>query len=225
MGDGNRTRNNRSHSPVLCQLSYSHRNPMIITILAESSTEHSIEIIGHSSAISVAFLCELGDGQRPPAAQAVPPLARCAARLKARPGTNRVSHVSRRRRAPSTSLRAGYGASHVYFSEGSEVVPFQIGYTDTGTTVKSCEVVAMQGGNAKRKDRQTRLKALACVAYARPTPTYSNPRARSRVESSRFLVSTIRGFLTRCLMRSKSSARNSGQPVPTTSASEPSAAA
>ena len=25
VGDGNRTRNVRSHSPVLCQLSYSHR--------------------------------------------------------------------------------------------------------------------------------------------------------------------------------------------------------
>jgi hypothetical protein len=25
VGDGNRTRNRRSHSPVLCQLSYSHR--------------------------------------------------------------------------------------------------------------------------------------------------------------------------------------------------------
>ncbi len=25
MGNGNRTRNRRSHSPVLCQLSYSHR--------------------------------------------------------------------------------------------------------------------------------------------------------------------------------------------------------
>ncbi len=61
--------------------------------------------------------------------------------------------------------------------------------------------------------------------YPRPTPTYSNPSARSRVESSRFLVSTIIGFLSKCLMRSKSSARNSGQPVPTTRASEPSAAA
>ncbi len=61
--------------------------------------------------------------------------------------------------------------------------------------------------------------------YRRPTPTYSNPRARKRPESSRFFVSTITGVLSRCLMRSKSSARNSGQPVPTTSASEPSAAA
>jgi len=61
--------------------------------------------------------------------------------------------------------------------------------------------------------------------YTRPMPTYSNPRARRRVESSRFFVSTITGFFSRCLMRSKSSARNSGHPVPTTSASEPSAAA
>src|SRR5580698_6757936 len=62
-------------------------------------------------------------------------------------------------------------------------------------------------------------------AYPRPMPTYSNPRARRRVESSRFLVSTMTGFLSRCLMRSKSRARNSGHTVPTTSASEPSAAA
>jgi hypothetical protein len=61
--------------------------------------------------------------------------------------------------------------------------------------------------------------------YPRPTPTYSNPIARRRTESSRFLVSTMMGFFSRCLMRSKSSARNSGQPVPTTSASTPSAAA
>jgi hypothetical protein len=63
------------------------------------------------------------------------------------------------------------------------------------------------------------------IIYPRPTPTYSKPRARRRVESSRFLVSTMTGFFRRCLMRSKSSARNSGHPVPTTSASEPSAAA
>ena len=30
VGNGNRTRNRRSHSPVLCQLSYSHRNSAII---------------------------------------------------------------------------------------------------------------------------------------------------------------------------------------------------
>jgi hypothetical protein len=64
-----------------------------------------------------------------------------------------------------------------------------------------------------------------CTDYPRPTPTYSNPMARSRTESSRFLVSTMMGFLSRCLILSKSSARNSGQPVPTTSASMPSAAA
>jgi hypothetical protein len=28
VGDGNRTHNVRSHSPVLCQLSYSHRGPL-----------------------------------------------------------------------------------------------------------------------------------------------------------------------------------------------------
>lgn len=63
------------------------------------------------------------------------------------------------------------------------------------------------------------------AVHPRPTPTYSNPMARSRAESSRFLVSTMMGFLSRCLIRSKSSARNSGQPVPTTRASMPSAAA
>src|SRR5437588_4473161 len=30
VGNGNRTRNRRSHSPVLCQLSYSHRRNLII---------------------------------------------------------------------------------------------------------------------------------------------------------------------------------------------------
>src|SRR6202030_3294027 len=34
VGNGNRTRNRRSHSPVLCQLSYSHQNLLIITWLA-----------------------------------------------------------------------------------------------------------------------------------------------------------------------------------------------
>ena len=32
VGNGNRTRNRRSHSPVLCQLSYSHRNLVIIAM-------------------------------------------------------------------------------------------------------------------------------------------------------------------------------------------------
>jgi hypothetical protein len=66
-------------------------------------------------------------------------------------------------------------------------------------------------------------RKFAC-AQPRPMPTYSKPMARRRVESSRFLVSTISGRLVRCLMRSKSNPRNSGQPVPTTSASTPSAA-
>ena len=33
VGNGNRTRNRRSHSPVLCQLSYSHRKKSIIATL------------------------------------------------------------------------------------------------------------------------------------------------------------------------------------------------
>ena len=32
VGNGNRTRNRRSHSPVLCQLSYSHRRSFIIAM-------------------------------------------------------------------------------------------------------------------------------------------------------------------------------------------------
>src|SRR5271166_81990 len=35
VGNGNRTRNRRSHSPVLCQLSYSHRRNFIIAIGGE----------------------------------------------------------------------------------------------------------------------------------------------------------------------------------------------
>jgi hypothetical protein len=38
VGNGNRTRNRRSHSPVLCQLSYSHRNLMIIAIARTRGT-------------------------------------------------------------------------------------------------------------------------------------------------------------------------------------------
>ena len=62
-------------------------------------------------------------------------------------------------------------------------------------------------------------------SYTLPTPTYSNPMARRRTASRRFLVSTMRGRRNRDLILPKSSARNSGQPVPTTSASTPSAAA
>jgi hypothetical protein len=85
-------------------------------------------------------------------------------------------------------------------------------------------------GEGKGESNQSRSESRATNHrppnfYPRPTPTYSNPSARSRVESSRFFVSTMTGLLSRCLMRSKSSARNSGQPVPTTRASEPSAAA
>src|SRR6202021_3527206 len=37
VGNGNRTRNRRSHSPVLCQLSYSHRRSHYTTALPEMS--------------------------------------------------------------------------------------------------------------------------------------------------------------------------------------------
>ena len=43
MGNGNRTRNRRSHSPVLCQLSYSHRNGSIITESRVLSREYRVE--------------------------------------------------------------------------------------------------------------------------------------------------------------------------------------
>ena len=85
------------------------------------------------------------------------------------------------------------------------------------------------GGHAERPVRFARWTGQAPPlhepGYPRPIPTYSNPRARRRTESSRFLVSTMRGRFRRCLMRSKSRPRNSGQPVPTTRASTPSAAA
>jgi hypothetical protein len=42
VGDGNRTHNVRSHSPVLCQLSYSHRNPTIIATGVESCQTRSM---------------------------------------------------------------------------------------------------------------------------------------------------------------------------------------
>src|SRR5689334_12653581 len=59
--------------------------------------------------------------------------------------------------------------------------------------------------------------------YARPTPKYSKPSAFMRGPSSRFLVSTTTGLRMMRRMRSKSSVRNSGQPVPSTRASAPSA--
>jgi hypothetical protein len=128
VGNGNRTRNRRSHSPVLCQLSYSHRRLFII------ATAGGMGI-------------RLMDCQEAP---------RCA---------------------------------------GSCMQELDAGI---------------------RLSKKTQM---------RPMPTYSNPSARKRVQSSRFLVSTISGFLTRCLIRSKSRARNSGQPVPTIRASDPSATA
>ena len=36
VGNGNRTRNRRSHSPVLCQLSYSHRKLFIIATVFQA---------------------------------------------------------------------------------------------------------------------------------------------------------------------------------------------
>ena len=136
VGDGNRTRNNRSHSPVLCQLSYSHRMLSIIHTRPRPS-DFGPQAQKHSG------------------------------------------------RADSRSL--------------SDIV--------------------------SAKEETSSLTRFEVRVYPRPMPTYSNPMARRRTESSRFLVSTISGRLSRCLMRSKSRARNSGQPVPTTSASTPSAAA
>ena len=75
----------------------------------------------------------------------------------------------------------------------------------------------------RRARRRTRSD-LCLVEIIAADANVFEAKARRRVESSRFLVSKITGFLSKCLMRSKSSARNSGHPVPTTSASEPSAA-
>jgi hypothetical protein len=86
-------------------------------------------------------------------------------------------------------------------------------------------IIAIEVWRAADPRRERFANSKRPSFYTRPTPTYSNPSARKRTESRRFLVSTMTGFFSRFLMRSKSSARNSGQPVPTTSASEPSAAA
>jgi len=66
-------------------------------------------------------------------------------------------------------------------------------------------------------------KPRAQSLFYRPMPMYWNPIARSRDESSRFLVSMMIGLFTRWRIFVKSSVRNSGQPVATTSASTPSA--
>lgn len=89
---------------------------------------------------------------------------------------------------------------------------------ESGRTRQQRHVIGLPLGTAESFVRG-RLR------HPRPTPTYSKPMARSRTASSKFFVSTMTGFFNRCLMRSKSSTRNSGQPVPTTSASTPSAAA
>src|SRR5271165_1105406 len=66
-------------------------------------------------------------------------------------------------------------------------------------------------------------KLAANSVYPLPTPTYWNPMARSRDESSRFLVSMMIGRFTKWRILVKSRVRNSGQPVATMSASTPSA--
>jgi hypothetical protein len=141
VGNGNRTRNRRSHSPVLCQLSYSHRNLVIIAI-----------------------------------------------------ASNLDRHAGDKLEGPIQGWWEPNFSGRLFTQRSQRALSELRGYA-----VELCQM--------------------------RPMPTYSNPSARSRVESSRFLVSTMTGFLSRCLMRSKSSARNSGQPVPTTRASPPSAAA
>src|SRR5579872_446581 len=65
VGNGNRTRNRRSHSPVLCQLSYSHR-------LVDYTTETSPEAVGaneveqscHPGPRSSGDVAALRDGER-----------------------------------------------------------------------------------------------------------------------------------------------------------------
>jgi hypothetical protein len=199
VGNGNRTRNRRSHSPVLCQLSYSHHQadysnwgsrmserfpPEVRRLLRENWVDYSSAKRRHQKART-----------------------RCVREEK--DTQNRAKEKLLRVPERKTERRE----CKARFSE------WRAGLADSLLTVY---------GEIRR--------SLACLSrwtagvaegttHPRPTPTYSKPMARSRAESSRFFVSTITGFLSRCLMRSKSRARNSGQPVPTTSASIPSAAA
>ncbi len=67
VGDGNRTRNVRSHSPVLCQLSYSHRRPSIITTgVGGGSAFHRNRPRGNSkSAYQLHYEHNPGDHKQP----------------------------------------------------------------------------------------------------------------------------------------------------------------
>jgi hypothetical protein len=188
VGNGNRTRNRRSHSPVLCQLSYSHRHADYTTALDD---------------VRKRFPDNLTSGSEK------------GRQVKARHGSagSEMRSLLRYEAAPHRTQRM---SNH------------RKGKTKQG------DRETIENSRKKKTKPRIQLQALASCRrirsvcnrpHPRPTPTYSNPIARSRTESSRFFVSTMIGFFSRCLMRSKSSARNSGQPVPTTSASMPSAAA
>ena len=183
MGNGNRTRNRRSHSPVLCQLSYSHRHADYTTALCQCQSD---------GPNSLRLLC-----------------------LRYSDTNQNCAH--------SSAKKLKHAELNMWIT------------AEKGKQNKLNEKLSRKPERKKQKREYNVLlshcaaasqnSSLRSTTHPRPTPTYSNPMARNRTESSRFFVSTMIGFFSRCLMRSKSSARNSGQPVPTTRASIPSAAA
>lgn len=236
VGNGNRTRNRRSHSPVLCQLSYSHRHvdySNCASPMSETPTQrrayNSKSVLNLRPPISgsplQSFRSRVADGlhlaigfpeagERWPGA-ITPQLKGGSTRnLEGGPGWKRIRKGKKTRH-------------HREFQR--EKRKSVITALSARAAVRNCRFLRSLGPEEifVHPQLQTRLNppAPAKLAHPRPTPTYSKPIARSRTESSRFFVSTMMGFLSRCLMRSKSRARNSGQPVPTTRASMPSAAA
>jgi hypothetical protein len=185
VGNGNRTRNRRSHSPVLCQLSYSHRRSHYTTALPEMS-EPGVRR-------SAGFISKQ-EFHRPVGAVSLP------GQEAAAPGTQKLTQAGERE------------------AEEKHREAVESSREKNGRTRQQRQVIGLRLRIAASFVRRR-------LPHPRPTPTYSKPMARSRTESSKFFVSTMTGFFNRCLMRSKSSTRNSGQPVPTTSASTPSAAA
>lgn len=196
MGNGNRTRNRRSHSPVLCQLSYSHRQR------------------DYSN-------CGSGMSERPHVASARALIGQSLLRCEATPnGVNQMSergvgHIEESRRETIDNSRERKGKAGIWAWPLGLLFRTGEFFVHRSWENLVCRQFLYPHGP----------RTIVGSTHPRPTPTYSNPMARSRVESSRFFVSTMIGFFSRCLMRSKSRARNSGQPVPTTNASIPSAAA
>ncbi len=198
VGNGNRTRNRRSHSPVLCQLSYSHRHGDYSNCSSRMSEAAPLDLPGADWAVTPrpsgdTRWCEPDEQER----------SRTSRRWQRRNHRQFQRETGQRGNAGLaawTAVREWRILRSRVLGLGENLIGLQFLYPHGPRTIVGS-------------------------AYPRPTPTYSNPMARSRVESSRFFVSTMMGFFNRCLMRSKSRARNSGQPVPTTNASMPSAAA